>query len=173
MRTIGEYEAKIQPTSTDLPSFSPLLSFMDGSIPVMVMANLFVDRMLSYTVATVLIVEDDASTREMYRQALTASGHRVIAVPDGIGALRRIETDRPSVVVLDLMLPRLGGHDVYREMRAHPETCGIPVIIVTGSEARDLEPNDFRFFLRKPVSPEALTRIVEDALQWPTPVVSA
>jgi CheY-like chemotaxis protein len=136
-------------------------------------AELFVAGMLSYTVATVLIVEDDASTREMYRQALTASGHRVIAVPDGIGALRRIETDRPSVVVLDLMLPRLGGHDVYREMRAHPETCGIPVIIVTGSEARDLEPNDFRFFLRKPVSPEALTRIVEDALQWPTPMISA
>jgi PleD family two-component response regulator len=52
---------------------------MDGSIPVMFDAELFVAGMLSYTVATVLIVEDDASTREMYRQALTASGHRCTA----------------------------------------------------------------------------------------------
>src|SRR5688572_19356426 len=146
---------------------------MDLSNPVMVAAKLSSSRMLPYTAATVLIVEDDASTREMYRQALTAYGHRVLAVPDGIGALRRIETDRPNVVVLDLMLPRLGGHDVYLEMRAHPETREIPVIVVTGSDARNFEPSEFRFFLRKPVSAEALTRIVEDALQWPQPTVSA
>jgi CheY-like chemotaxis protein len=123
--------------------------------------------------ATVLIVEDDASTREMYRQALSAYGHRVLAVPDGIGALRRIETDRPNVIVLDLILPCLGGYDVYLELRAHPETREIPVIIVTGSDAHNLEPHEFRFFLRKPVSAEALSRIVEDALQWPQAVVNA
>jgi CheY-like chemotaxis protein len=123
------------------------------------------------TTATVLVVEDDAATREMYRQALAASGHRTIAVADGLGALRFIEGDRPDVVVLDLNLPSVGGHDVYKELRAHPETCDIPVVIVTGSDAGDLEPNDFRFFLRKPVSPETLTRIVEDALHWPHPVV--
>jgi CheY-like chemotaxis protein len=123
------------------------------------------------TVSTVLVVEDDAATREMYRQALAASGHRTIAVADGLGALRHIEGDRPDVVVLDLMLPSVGGHDVYRELRAHPETCDIPIVIVTGSDARDLEPNDFRFFLRKPVSPDTLTRIVEDALHWPHPVL--
>src|SRR5918994_1207836 len=123
------------------------------------------------TVSTVLVVEDDAATREMYRQALAASGHRTIAVADGLGALRHIEGDRPDVVVLDLMLPSVAGHDVYRELRAHPDTCDIPIVIVTGSDARDLEPNEFRFFLRKPVSPETLTHIVEDALHWPHPVV--
>lgn len=122
--------------------------------------------------ATVLVVEDDASTREMYRQALTASGHRTIAVADGLGALRHLEGDRPDVVVLDLMLPTIAGHDVYRELRANPETREIPVVIVTGSDACDLEPSDFRFFLRKPVSPETLTRIVDDALHWPRPAVS-
>lgn len=124
-----------------------------------------------FSAATVLVVEDDASTREMYRQALTASGHRTIAVADGLAALRHLEGYRPDVVVLDLILPTIGGHDVYRELRANPETCDIPVVIVTGSDARDLEPNEFRFFLRKPVSPETLTRIVEDALQWPNPAI--
>ena len=127
--------------------------------------------MLRFSATTVLIVEDDAATREMYRQALTASGHRTIAVADGLAALRHLEGDRPDVVVLDLMLPTLGGHDVYRELRANPETREIPVVIVTGSDARNLEPNEFRFFLRKPVSPETLTRVVEDALHWPHPVV--
>ena len=127
--------------------------------------------MSSFVPSTVLIVEDDAAIREMYRQALSAAGHRAVGVADGLGALQHIEGDRPDVVVLDLMLPRVGGHDVYKELRAHPETSSIPIIIVTGSDARDLEPNAFRFFLRKPVSPEALTRIVEDALQWPLPVV--
>jgi CheY-like chemotaxis protein len=125
------------------------------------------------TTSTVLVVEDDAATREMYRQALAASGYRTIAAADGLGALRVIEGDRPDVVVLDLVLPTVGGHDVYRELRAHPETCDIPVVIVTGSDARAVEPNDFRFFLRKPVSPDTLTRIVEDALHWPRPVVGA
>jgi len=129
--------------------------------------------MSSLTTSTVLVVEDDAATREMYRQALAASGYRTIAAGDGLGALRVIEGDRPDVVVLDLMLPTVGGHDVYLELRAHPETCDIPVVIVTGSDARNLEPNEFRFFLRKPVSPETLTRIVEDALHWPRPVVGA
>ena len=127
--------------------------------------------MSSFVPSTVLIVEDDAAIREMYRQALSAAGHRIVAVADGLGALQHIEGDRPDVVVLDLMLPRVGGQDVYKELRAHPETSHIPIIIVTGSDARDLEPNAFRFFLRKPVSPEALSRIVEDALQWPQPVV--
>jgi CheY-like chemotaxis protein len=123
------------------------------------------------TAATVLIVEDDAATREMYRQALAASGYRTIAVADGLGALQQFEGGRPDVVVLDLMLPTVGGRDVYKELRAHPETCEIPVIIVTGSDARDLEPSEFRFFLRKPVSPETLSRVVADALHWPRPVV--
>ena len=129
--------------------------------------------MSSITIPTILVVEDDAATREMYRQALAASGYRTITAADGLGALRFIEGDRPDVVVLDLMLPTVGGRDVYKELRAHPETCEIPVIVVTGSDARDLEPNEFRFFLRKPVSPETLTRIVEDALHWPRPVVGA
>ena len=149
-----------------------MLSFKGGSIPVMVGGESFAFMTL-ITPPTVLVVEDDPATREMYRQALAASGYRTIAASDGLGALRVIEGDRPDVVVLDLMLPTVGGHDVYKELRAHPETCEIPVVIVTGSDARDLEPTDFRFFLRKPVSPETLTRIVEDALHWPLPVVGA
>ena len=123
--------------------------------------------MLPLSGETVLIVEDDDATRELYRQALIIAGYRVLAARDGVDALRLIESDTAHAVVLDLMLPRLGGIDVYRELRAHDETRDIPVIIVTGSDSRELEPFDSRFFLRKPISPESLAYIVNDALRWP------
>lgn len=113
----------------------------------------------------VLIVEDDRGTRELYRQALAACGYAVVAVEDGVDALRRIEADHPDVVVLDLMLPRLGGEDVYLEMRANRATTDIPVVIVTGAETRSLEGDALRYLLRKPVEQGALVSAVESALQ--------
>jgi CheY-like chemotaxis protein len=123
--------------------------------------------MTAVRTATVLVVEDDRQIREMFRHALAVCGYRVTTTGDGVGALRYLEGDHADVIVLDLMLPHVGGLDVYKELRAHPETRDIPVVIVTGSDARELGPNQFRFFLRKPVSPETLTHVVEDALLWP------
>ncbi len=113
---------------------------------------------------TVLVVEDDAATRDMYRQALMLAGYNVRAVSDGIDALQLIETDMPDAVILDLVLSRVGGVDVYRELRARPETSQLPVIIVTGSDARELQPNQVQFFLRKPLHPDQVVTAVEAAL---------
>jgi len=118
---------------------------------------------LPRTAKRVLIVEDDRATREIYRQALASRGFLVTAVEDGMDALRRIESERPDVVVLDLLLPRLGGEDVYLEMRANAATRAIPVVIVTGNDARQLEASELRYFLRKPVLPDALVAAVESA----------
>ncbi len=113
----------------------------------------------------VLVVEDDRDTREMYRAALTNYGFAVRAVEDGLDALRHIETEPPDAVVLDLMLPRVGGYDVYRELRANPATARIPVIIVTGTDVRELEANEFRFFLKKPIRPDSLAESVDTAIR--------
>ena len=66
--------------------------------------------------------------------ALRAAGHVVVAVEDGTDALRQIEQAVPALVVLDLALPRLGGHDVYRELKARPDTRDIPIVVVTAME---------------------------------------
>jgi CheY-like chemotaxis protein len=113
----------------------------------------------------VLVVEDDRQAREMYRTALANYGFAVTAVEDGLDALYFLETERPDAVVLDLMLPRVGGYDVYRELRANPATARIPVVIVTGTEARDLGANEFRFFLKKPVRPDSLAECVAAAIR--------
>lgn len=115
--------------------------------------------------SVVLVVEDDEHTREFYRQVIKAAGHDVVAVADGLAALRRIDIELPSVIVLDLMLPRLGGIDVFQELRSNPDTRKIPVVVVTGADRiLHVDPNDFHYFLRKPVTPELLVDTIEDAL---------
>jgi CheY-like chemotaxis protein len=113
----------------------------------------------------VLLVEDDAELRELYRLGLSNAGYLVVAVGDGVDALRRIDNGLiPKVVVLDLMLPGLHGYDVFRELRAHPTTRHVPVIVVTGTDTRSLDdPGDFAFVFRKPLSPETLARAIEAA----------
>jgi DNA-binding response OmpR family regulator len=114
--------------------------------------------------ATVLVVEDDADLRRLYRMALMMEGYAVIAVEDGIDALRRIDEDSPSIIVLDIALPRLSGHEVQKELAAHEETRHIPIVVVSG-DTGDLNPDDFDCVLRKPVSPDALLDAITDCLR--------
>jgi DNA-binding response OmpR family regulator len=120
----------------------------------------------------ILLVEDDSDLRAFYRQVLMISGYTVIAVEDGIDALRRIETDPPDLVILDIELPRLGGRDVQRELAAHIATRHIPIMVVSGTDTRSLDPGAFVCILRKPVTAERLVDAVDDCLknaakQWP------
>lgn len=113
----------------------------------------------------VLIVEDDPSLRSLYRALLQLEGYTVVAVEDGIDALRHIELNPPAALVLDLGLPRLGGRDVQREITGRMELRGIPIIVVTGEPTDDLDPNDYVCILRKPLEPQALISAVRNCLR--------
>lgn len=125
---------------------------------------------LSRQRVVILLVEDDQQTREFYRHSIKAAGYDVAAVEDGLAALRRIDIETPDVIVLDLVLPRLGGIDVFQELRANPATRKIPVIAVTGSDRLlDGDTTEFHYFLRKPVSPELLIATIDQALKRSQP----
>lgn len=116
----------------------------------------------------VLVVEDDPSLRELYRSTLVNAGYTVVAVEDGLDALRLIDRGTvPHALVLDMGLPRLGGRDVQRELRAHPETSRIPIVVVTGVDTRVNE-SDFTIVLRKPIQPDALVNAVAKCLRQAT-----
>ena len=122
-------------------------------------------RVLPASRTSVLVIEDDAALCELYRQELKQAGYSVVAVADGVDALRRIELGlEPDLVILDLDLPRLHGLDVYREFKAHDRLRNVPVIIVTGTDTRDLEQAEFAFVFRKPVELDALVRAVNSAV---------
>jgi CheY-like chemotaxis protein len=109
----------------------------------------------------ILVVEDDPALRELYRSSLRAAGYAVVGVEDGLDALRVIEGSKPRAVVLDLALPRLDGREVLDELRGNAATQNIPVIIVTGTDASDIDPAHFSCVLRKPIDQDQLTDAVE------------
>ena len=80
---------------------------------------------------TILIVEDDESLRDSVAYNLRGEGYHVLTAADGVAALKVAREQTVSLVLLDLMLPRLDGLDVCRQLRAQPETATLPILILT------------------------------------------
>ena len=80
----------------------------------------------------VLVVEDDPSVRGLLQTLLSAEGYRVATASDGLAALVKASSQPPALVLLDLVMPDLGGVRVLEEMRDDPELAQVPVIVVTG-----------------------------------------
>jgi DNA-binding response OmpR family regulator len=116
--------------------------------------------------ARVLIVEDDPNVAEVVARYLEREGYDVETVADGAEGLRRALSDPPDLVVLDLMLPSIGGLEVCRRLRA---AAPVPVIMLTarGEEADriaglELGADDY---VAKPFSPRELTARVKAVLR--------
>jgi CheY-like chemotaxis protein len=105
-------------------------------------------------VRPVLLIEDDAETRDAMRALLIAAGHRVIASDEGRKALELAAVTRPAVVVLDLVTEGMDGWEFLERRAEEPALEGVPVIVVTGS-SRDL-PGHAAAVFRKPIDPRAL-----------------
>ena len=80
----------------------------------------------------VLVVEDDPSVRGLLQTLLAAEGYEVATASDGLAGLVKATSSPPSLVLLDLMMPDLGGVRVLEEIRSDPTMSDIPVIVVTG-----------------------------------------
>ena len=108
---------------------------------------------------TILVVEDEADLRRMFRHALAFSGFDVLEASDGLEALRKIDGRPPDAVILDLGLPGVSGQTVREEIAAQAHTRHIPVIVVTGQPGTHDE-LEAACVLTKPVSPERLVEVV-------------
>jgi DNA-binding response OmpR family regulator len=80
----------------------------------------------------VLVVEDDPSVRGLLDTLLTSEGYRVVTASDGIAGLHEAAASRPAVILLDLVMPDLGGLRVLQEMHANPMLADVPVLVLTG-----------------------------------------
>jgi CheY-like chemotaxis protein len=96
---------------------STLRRFQDGSMP-----------------RPVLVVEDDAATREVIRRALERDGWIVSEAENGRAALEVVGRQTPDIVLLDLMMPEMDGFDFVAELRRTEAGRRIPVVVVTGKE---------------------------------------
>ena len=116
----------------------------------------------------VLIVEDDAPLRMLWRAALRLEGLDTVESGDGIDALRVLEQRTPDIVVLDLGLPGIDGLSIQQELSAQAISRQIPVVIVTGS-THDLTDVDVPCVLRKPFTVDELIRAIHRCLQSGVP----
>jgi len=122
-------------------------------------------------VALVLVVDDDAAIRELVRLNLELEGHDVELASDGAEALAAVADGlRPDLVVLDLMMPKVDGWEVLRQLKADPDpdVAGTPVVLLT---ARAAEIDRIRGgiegalrHLTKPFGVTALLGAVADAI---------
>jgi DNA-binding response OmpR family regulator len=80
----------------------------------------------------VLVVEDDPSVRGLLHTLLTAEGYDVSTASDGLAGLVKAAQTLPDLILLDLMMPDLGGVRVLEELREDPELDETPVVVVTG-----------------------------------------
>ena len=80
---------------------------------------------------TILVVEDDAPLRDTLAYNLRAEGYQVLTASDGVTALEIARQKPVSLVLLDLMLPRLDGLEVCRQLRSRPETAEIAILMLT------------------------------------------
>lgn len=80
----------------------------------------------------VLLVEDDEAVRQLVRVTLQMNEYDVVEAKDGLEGLLFLDMHKPDAVVLDLMMPDVGGERMLAQLRATVETKRVPVIIITG-----------------------------------------
>src|SRR5579871_5375909 len=82
----------------------------------------------------VMYVDDDPNFRGLVSTMLSEDGFRVTPAESGIKALELLQEVRPDLIVLDIMMPEMTGHQVYVRLQENKEFAGIPIIFLSGTE---------------------------------------
>ncbi len=125
----------------------------------------------------ILVVEDDRDIADLIRHYLARAGHDVEAVASGREAIARVRANAPDLLILDLMLPGMGGLEVCREIRNDAATACLPIIMVTaraqeGDRILGLE-SGADDYVTKPFSPRELVARVAALLRRAAPASQA
>ncbi|HXH27018.1 MAG TPA: response regulator, partial [Candidatus Acidoferrum sp.] len=117
----------------------------------------------------ILLVEDDASLREIYGVRLLAEGYDIVSASDGEEALAMAIKERPVLIITDIMMPKISGFDMLDILRSTTETKNIKVIVMTalGSEeqrARGDQLGADRYLVKSQVGIEDVVRSVHEVL---------
>jgi len=117
----------------------------------------------------ILVVDDEPEMVELVELNLRQAGYQVITASDGAEALTKARSDPPDLIVLDLMIPEVGGLDVCRILRREAVTANVPIVMLTAKAAEldrvvglELGADDY---VTKPFSPRELVLRIRKLLQ--------
>ena len=118
---------------------------------------------------TIIVVEDEPDTAEMFAEMMRLSGYQVIKSYTSASALALISKEKPAAVVLDIMMPDLSGLEVLRHMRNQPDLADIPVVVVSArsliSDIKHGLDAGASVYLTKPVAFMDLKAAVENTIR--------
>ena len=118
---------------------------------------------------TVLVCDDDASILAVVQELLQQRGYRVVAVGSGPEAVKQAVAQLPGAILLDLLMPEMNGWETMTALRKRPETCEIPIIILSVLPPRDLRKTDVEVagWIQKPVDETLLFQTLSIAISRP------
>ena len=113
----------------------------------------------------ILVVDDDASIRDLLTTALEVEGHEVVALPDGSAVVAQAADWRPHVIILDVMMPGRDGFEVLDDLKAEARTKDVPVVMLTALEGADGEERGMAagaaYYVHKPFHLDLFVATVE------------
>ncbi len=117
----------------------------------------------------ILAVDDEPSIVKLVTTALTARGYEVVTAYDGEEALSKVRSEKPDLIVCDIMMPKMDGREVARRLAEDPATKHIPLVFLSAigdldDQLHTLEEGGGREYLTKPFRPSELADYVEAML---------
>jgi pilus assembly protein CpaE len=107
-----------------------------------------------------LVIDDDVIILKMTSTALTRLGYNVVTAPDGLKGLAAVKTERPDIVITDVMMPGIDGYEFTRRLRREPAFAQLPVLILTAQTELEEKLKAFESgaddYLSKPFEPAEL-----------------
>jgi len=120
-------------------------------------------------VAKILIVEDDPLMTRLYQKVFKFEKYEVEVASNGMTGLEKVETFKPTLILLDIMMPKMNGLQVLAKLKANPETKKIPVVVLTNlAGTQDAETamakGAVKYIVKSEHEPKEVVKIVKGIL---------
>ena len=117
----------------------------------------------------ILIIEDDPLMQRMYQKAFAFDGYEVLVASDGVEGLETIRTEKPTLVLLDVMMPKMNGLEVLEKVKADPEIKNTPIIMLTNlagsaDAEKALSQGAVKYIIKSEQEPKAVVAMVKEIM---------
>jgi len=122
--------------------------------------------------AKILIIEDDPLMLRLYHKAFTMQGYAVDAAGSGVEGIEKAKGEQPTLILLDIMMPKMDGFEVLSNLKTDPITQKIPVIVLTNlagqqDAERALALGAVKYIIKSEQDPNSVVKLVKEILEKP------
>ena len=119
--------------------------------------------------AKILIVEDDPLMSRLYQKIFTFEGYAIDIATDGVEALDKVRKDKPTLILLDIMMPRMNGLEFLGKVKSDPDTKSIPVVILTNlagqqDAERGITDGAVKYIVKSEYEPKQIANMVKEII---------